>query len=164
MGRDSNSEGRGFESQHRILDGHFSHIFVVKIVMMFVWKRPKINEKEAWVGPFFKINHSAFLVVRSVEGRHQFLAKSAIQCKLGSTVANLKSAQRSWITTLVKIHLILFMNGVRTKCMKRMIHYSENCKHFIPQNGRKSGSWIRVKHKVFTPNCTGVCTLCWTAY
>ena len=27
------SEGRGFKSQHRILDGHFSHLFVVKIVM-----------------------------------------------------------------------------------------------------------------------------------
>ena len=33
MGRDSHSEGRGFESRHRILDGHFSHIIVVKIVM-----------------------------------------------------------------------------------------------------------------------------------
>ena len=32
----------------------FSHLFVVKIVMMFVWKRPKINEKEAGVGPFLK--------------------------------------------------------------------------------------------------------------
>ena len=26
-------EGRGFKSWHRILDGHFSHIFVVKFVM-----------------------------------------------------------------------------------------------------------------------------------
>ena len=33
MGGDSRSEGHGFESRHRILDGHFSHIFVVKIVM-----------------------------------------------------------------------------------------------------------------------------------
>ena len=33
MGGDSCSEGRGFESQHHILDGYFSHIFVVKIVM-----------------------------------------------------------------------------------------------------------------------------------
>ena len=32
----------------------FPHIFVVKIVMMFVWKRPKINEKEAGVSPFLK--------------------------------------------------------------------------------------------------------------
>ena len=31
MGGDSRSKGRGFESRHRILDGHFSHI--VKIVM-----------------------------------------------------------------------------------------------------------------------------------
>ena len=29
-------EGSGFESQHWILDGHFSHIFDVIIVMMFV--------------------------------------------------------------------------------------------------------------------------------
>ena len=36
MGGDSCSEGNGFKSQHRILEGHFSHIFVVKIVMMFV--------------------------------------------------------------------------------------------------------------------------------
>ena len=35
MGGDSFSEVCGIESQHRILDGHFSHIFVVKIVMMF---------------------------------------------------------------------------------------------------------------------------------
>ena len=35
MGGDSCSEGHGFESQRRILDGHdiFSHIFVVKIVV-----------------------------------------------------------------------------------------------------------------------------------
>ena len=33
MGVDSCSEGRGFESVYRILDEHFSHIFVVKIVM-----------------------------------------------------------------------------------------------------------------------------------
>ena len=36
MGRDSRSKGRGFESWHCILDGHFSRIFVVKIVMMIV--------------------------------------------------------------------------------------------------------------------------------
>ena len=28
MGRDSCSEGRGFESRHRILDGHFFHIYL----------------------------------------------------------------------------------------------------------------------------------------
>ena len=53
MGGDSRSKGRGFESQHHILDGHFSHIFVVKICNVCL-KRPKINVKEAGVGPFFK--------------------------------------------------------------------------------------------------------------
>ena len=33
MGLDLQSEGCGFKSHHRILDGHFSHISVVKIVM-----------------------------------------------------------------------------------------------------------------------------------
>ena len=37
MGGDSCPEGHGFESQHCILDGHFSHISVVKIVVL-VWK------------------------------------------------------------------------------------------------------------------------------
>ena len=37
MGGDSHPKGRGFESRYRILDGHFSHLFVVKIVMC-VWK------------------------------------------------------------------------------------------------------------------------------
>ena len=35
-GGGSCSKGCRFESRHRILDGHFSHIFVMKIVMMFV--------------------------------------------------------------------------------------------------------------------------------
>ena len=33
MGGDSCSKGCEFESQHRILDGHFSNFFVVKIVL-----------------------------------------------------------------------------------------------------------------------------------
>ena len=54
MGGDSHSEGCRFKSWHRILDGHFSHIFVVKICNVCL-KRPKINEKEAGVIPFFKL-------------------------------------------------------------------------------------------------------------
>ena len=53
MGGDSCSKGRGFESQRRILDGHFSHLLVVKIVM---FEKTKINEKEAGEGPFKKIS------------------------------------------------------------------------------------------------------------
>ena len=37
MGGGSCSKGREFKSQHRILDGHFSHLFVVKIVIC-VWE------------------------------------------------------------------------------------------------------------------------------
>ena len=33
MGGDSCSKGSEFESWHHILDGNFSHLFVVKIVM-----------------------------------------------------------------------------------------------------------------------------------
>ena len=36
MGGDSRYKGDGFESRHHILDGHFSHIFFVNIVIMFV--------------------------------------------------------------------------------------------------------------------------------
>ena len=39
MGDDLCTRGRGFESQHRILDGHFSHIFVVKIVLFVCLKK-----------------------------------------------------------------------------------------------------------------------------
>ena len=46
MGGDSDSEGCGFESRRRVLDGHyiFSHLFVVRIAL-FCLKRTKINEK-----------------------------------------------------------------------------------------------------------------------
>ena len=33
MGGDSCFKDRGFESQHQILEEHFSHLFFVKIVM-----------------------------------------------------------------------------------------------------------------------------------
>ena len=36
MGGVSCSEGRGFKSRHCLLDGHFPHVFVVKIGMMLV--------------------------------------------------------------------------------------------------------------------------------
>ena len=34
-GGDSCSRGCGFKSQHRILDRHFSHLFVIKIVFVY---------------------------------------------------------------------------------------------------------------------------------
>ena len=40
MGGNSRPRSCGFKSRHRILDRHFSHLFVIKIVM-FVWKDRK---------------------------------------------------------------------------------------------------------------------------
>ena len=51
MGEDSGPGGFGFKSQHHILDGHFLHLFVVKIVM-FVWK-DKNKWKRGRGGPIF---------------------------------------------------------------------------------------------------------------
>ena len=53
MGGDSCSEGRWFESQYSILDGHFSHWFVVKIVM---FSCRKINKKRPEMAHFTKIH------------------------------------------------------------------------------------------------------------
>ena len=58
MGRDSYSKGCEFESWHCILDGHFSHLFFVK--MLCVFEKTKINEKEAGVGSFFKKERPLF--------------------------------------------------------------------------------------------------------
>ena len=43
IGGDSCFEGRGFESQHQIVDGHFSHLFVVKTVMFVLKDENKRN-------------------------------------------------------------------------------------------------------------------------
>ena len=52
MGRDSHSKGHGFESWHHLLDGHFFTYICCNLCL----KRPKMNEKEAGVGPFKKKN------------------------------------------------------------------------------------------------------------
>ena len=52
MGRDSRSCGRGFESRHHILDGHFFTYICCENCNACL-KRPRINEKEAGIGPFF---------------------------------------------------------------------------------------------------------------
>ena len=51
---DSRSKGCGFKLQHRRLDEHFSHWFVVKNCIVCL-RRPEINKKEAGVGPFKQI-------------------------------------------------------------------------------------------------------------
>ena len=45
-------KGRGFESQHRIVNGHFSHLIVVKFECLF--ERTKINKKRPGKAIFIK--------------------------------------------------------------------------------------------------------------
>ena len=54
MEGNSCTEGLGFESQNHILDEHFSHLFVEKVVML-VWK-DKNKRKSDRDGPFKKAN------------------------------------------------------------------------------------------------------------
>ena len=63
MGRDSCSKGCEFESQHRILDGHFfTYLIIIKICNVF--EKTKINEKEAGNGlMFFKNSQNTFYIL-----------------------------------------------------------------------------------------------------
>ena len=55
MGDDSCSKGCGFESGRRILDGMTFFTFICnKICIDVCLKKPKVNKKEAGVGPFKK--------------------------------------------------------------------------------------------------------------
>ena len=53
MGDNSCLRGRGFESQCRILGGHFFTLICCKNCIVSL-KRPKIKEKETGFGPFLK--------------------------------------------------------------------------------------------------------------
>ena len=66
MGRDSRSEGCGFESWHHILDGFFSHILVVKLYCLFEKTENKRKRGMGW--PIFKIialakTHNSFNLI-----------------------------------------------------------------------------------------------------
>ena len=56
MGWDSCSEGRGFESQRHLLDGHdiFSHWFVVKTVLYCFFEKTENKRKRGRARPFLK--------------------------------------------------------------------------------------------------------------
>ena len=51
LGGDSYFKGRGFEFQHRVLDGHFSH-YIVELFIVCLKGTQNINEKEAGNDPF----------------------------------------------------------------------------------------------------------------
>ena len=61
-GRRLMSKDRGFKSLHRILDGHFSHLFVVKFVL-FVWKdKNKRKSSRGW--PFLYKKLTKYLLIK----------------------------------------------------------------------------------------------------
>ena len=78
MVRDSHSKGRGFDSRRRILDGYFSHFIHCKNCKVCL-KRPKINKKEARVGPFKKIS-GRIPVLKLNFGHEQCLNLAHNQC------------------------------------------------------------------------------------
>ena len=64
IGGDSSFQGCGFKSQHCILDGHFSHLFAAKNVMLF--ERTEINEKEAGNGHLKHRHNLSSVAVASI--------------------------------------------------------------------------------------------------
>ena len=80
MGDNSCTKGCGFKSQCCILDGHFSTLICCKNCNVCL-KRPKINEKEAEVGPFKKrlkqfVFVKTILILNSLQTQHMSLGKS----------------------------------------------------------------------------------------
>ena len=97
MGWDLQSEGCGLESQYCILNGYFSHQFVVKCVL-FCFKRLKISEKVVKDGPFLKIMLLSPVVdciksLVSIEGRHFYKCFQFILC----LKCNNKNFRNLWI-------------------------------------------------------------------
>ena len=62
MEGDSKSEGRGFESRHCILDGHFLTYICCQNCNDVCLKRPKINDKRGRGWPIFMIDNFNTLV------------------------------------------------------------------------------------------------------
>ena len=53
MGTTSNSRGCRFESQHQILDGHFSHLIAVKIEMVVLKEQQQAKKRHMGVVQLF---------------------------------------------------------------------------------------------------------------
>ena len=111
MGGDSCSEGRGFKSHCCILDGHFSHLYLVKIVM-FVWKdKNKLKRGLRW--PIFLKKHCYFLALcNAFKGR----------LSTNPSVAFLSN----WFRTVGK--------GTSNKCWHRL-----SSSNGVSQNNKKYG-------------------------
>ena len=79
MGDNSCLRVHGFESQHGILDGHFFALLCC-INCIVCLKRPKINEKEAGVGPL-KISRVLHKIKTNLPcSKHNYRLFSIIFC------------------------------------------------------------------------------------
>ena len=62
MGMDSHSKGHGYEIRHCILDGYFSHVFLVELYSLF--EKTENKQKEARLVQFFFLKKASFCWVR----------------------------------------------------------------------------------------------------
>ena len=72
MGGDSCSRALGFKSRGHILDGNDFFTLICCKNCIVGLKRPKINEKEAGIGPFFKKRKIKFLIK---QGKYNLIFK-----------------------------------------------------------------------------------------
>ena len=79
MGDNSCLKGCLFESQRRILDGHFFTLIRCKNCIVCL-KRPKIIEKESGVGPFLKV-YDYFANLRKCGNDNFFIIRKFLVCR-----------------------------------------------------------------------------------
>ena len=100
MGGDSWSDGRGFKSQHWMLDGHFSQIFVIKIEM-YVWK-DRNNWKRGRDSPFLTYLFTVWCL-RSKNGLLYYISPLCRGSGCGSVGRAVTWYTRVWIQTSAKL-------------------------------------------------------------
>ena len=94
MGGDSSSEDCWFESQHNIVDGHFRHKFVSKIVML-VWK-----DKNKWKrGRGWAILKKEWIAFQNAKRKKQKAAQTQSHC----------AVQICWNWSRLKLSMDMFV-------------------------------------------------------
>ena len=103
MGGDSCSEGCRFESQHHMLDGHFWHIFVVKIVMFGKTKRIR-----RW--PIFK-TYNPFRVIAKLS---TYVGIPRGSCDKLASIMSVNFISRIWFCQAMAIQLLSTLSHTPT--------------------------------------------------
>ena len=103
MGWDSCAEGCRFESQHHMLDGHFWHIFVVKIVMFGKTKRIR-----RW--PIFK-TYNPFRVIAKLS---TYVGIPRGSCDKLASIMSVNFISRIWFCQAMTIQLLSTLSHTPT--------------------------------------------------